>query len=133
MNRRLPVVWMLGKETWAKLKDANRVSSKPMPSTLLDDDLMVNLKARCDVYIVQPYVRHDSVTSGSAVSRSQSSSPRSNGATIDSPFYFTLASSSSLCRSDPPSRFLRKRLMPPGILKPKGPVPNRIIMLVPQK
>src|SRR5229473_5639722 len=46
-----------------------------MPSTLLDDDLMLNLTARCDVYIVQPYVRHDSVTSGSAVSRTQSSSP----------------------------------------------------------
>src|SRR5258708_24560060 len=75
MNRRLPLVWMLGKETWAELKDANRISSKPMTSTLLDDDLMLNLTARCDVYIVQPYVRHDSVTSGSAVSRSQSSSP----------------------------------------------------------
>lgn len=53
MNRRLPLVWMLGKETWAELKDANRVSSNPMPGTLLDDDLMVNLTASYDVYIVQ--------------------------------------------------------------------------------
>src|SRR5260370_36580671 len=88
MNRRLPLVWMLGKETWAELKDANRISSKPMPSTLLDDDLMLNLTARCDVYIVQPYVRHDSVTSGSAVPRSQSSFPPSQGATIRQCFLF---------------------------------------------
>ncbi len=112
MNRRLPLVWMLGKETWAELKDANRVSSKPMPSTLLNDDLMVTLTARCDVYIVQPYVRHDSVTFGSAVSRTQSSSPPSNGATIRSPFYFTLASSSSLCRSISCSAFILTARLP---------------------
>ena len=45
MNRRLPLVWMVGKETWAELKDANRGSSNPMPSTLLDDNLMGNLAA----------------------------------------------------------------------------------------